>query len=68
VVAVLDAGTPAGALYRLGWEPDPLAWPPWQFGCWAIFERARFTHMHAAPLSRDDPDLRAAAQLLSLRL
>ena len=22
---------PAGPLYRIGWPPDPLAWPDWRF-------------------------------------
>lgn len=26
---VRAATAPRGALYRLGWLPDPLAWPPW---------------------------------------
>ena len=36
--------------------------------CWAIFEGAEFTKVAAAPLVRDDADLRTAAALLSLRL
>jgi hypothetical protein len=34
--------------------------------CWAIFDRAEIIKENVAPLSRDDPDLRAAARLLGL--
>ena len=40
MVAGLDADLP-GVLHRIGWEPDPLAWPPHQFAGHGRFDDAR---------------------------
>ena len=52
--AVRHAATPPGALYRLGFLPEPLAWPPWQYAGTGRFDdpRREFRVLYAAAKRR----------------